>query len=504
MIQCGGMANTLTENGKQIMQFISFLSSQFHHFLDKICPRCRSLWRNLPRFYRQLTINLILGLSIALIVLSLHHTRWITQFEDSSIDWLMSFYRGSAPSDKPINPFVLINIDEETYQTWGELLVTPRDNLQKLLHFAVTGQATIIVVDIDLSYPRKLAAQQPNALNEAGLQLYNYLKGYEKAECQKNCPHIILIRTFRTPLSAENASYDAQRQTFLDDIVANSHHIHWASPRFERESDRILRRWRLWESTCNGGVPNIVPSLSLLTLALITEPSDGAKTVTEHLQDYIPYDCVSHIQAGWWASIDVNKKPLIELGDLLIHLQPSRLNRRIFYTIPWKLEEKERRPNIPDGRLLLEKLSALKILDTPNIDNSLLRNSITVIGGSYAESRDFYATPIGWMPGALVLINAIHSMLQYGELNAPPNWLLLLGVAFVIIMMSILFTRYPSFWGMTLSGLVIILLILPISFYLFKYGVWLNFAIPLLIVQWRQMAANYQEAIKQWQPNLQS
>ncbi len=126
-----------------------------------------------------------------------------TEFEDSNVDWLMSFYRGSAPKpDKPTYPFVWLDIDEATYQDWGEPLLTPRDKLQQLLHFAVSGQAAVIIVDIDLSYPREPVKQKRAALSEADLRLYNYLADYEAKYCQAACPHILLVRSFRQPPTA--------------------------------------------------------------------------------------------------------------------------------------------------------------------------------------------------------------------------------------------------------------------------------------------------------------
>jgi len=50
-----------------------------------------------------------------------------------------------------------------------------------------------------------------------------------------------------------------------------------------------------------------------------------------------------------------------------------------------------------------------------------------VIGASFAESRDRHLTPLGEMPGTLVLINAIQSLYQHGELTAPPLWVKLLS-----------------------------------------------------------------------------
>ena len=57
--------------------------------------------------------------------------------------------------------------------------------------------------------------------------------------------------------------------------------------------------------------------------------------------------------------------------------------------------------------------------------------------------------------------------------------------------------RFSSFWGLLLSGGFIVLLLLPASFVLFRYGVWLDFAIPLLAVQLYQMVVEFREAREQ-------
>jgi CHASE2 domain-containing sensor protein len=480
-----------------LRRILEFFLVPLIRLVDTLCPRCRPWWDKQSRFVQQLIINLTIGLPIAMIVMLLHNSRWVTEFEDMNVDWLMSFYRGSAPNlEKSTYPYVFINIDEETHQAWGEPLLTPRDKLQQLLHFAVKGQAAVIVVDIDLSYPRDAKQQKLDALTEADLKLRGYLENYEEKYCKASCPHIILVRSFRKQLMNDNGVYyPEQRSTFLDKIVKNSPHLHWASVHFDREQDRVLRRWQLWQGACTQETPAkvVVPSIPLLTLALLSDPKNGVSKLNKQLQNFLPSDCSQSQQRSW---SEFNQAQNIKISDWEFHPQPSRLNRRIFYTIPWQLNEGEKRPQVDSRRFLFDQLSAKNVLKNLDADSSpLLQKSITIIGGSYLESRDFYATPIGWMPGALVLVNAIHSILQYGELNAPPFWILLFIIAIVIMLMSLLLTHFDSFWGMTFSGLGIILIILPISFLFFEYGVWLNFAIPLLIIQWRQMAADYKEAI---------
>jgi hypothetical protein len=105
------------------------------------------------------------------------------------------------------------------------------------------------------------------------LALQQYLAQYETRDCQQtDCPAILLTRTFRLPENIRAfdpntpAYYWAQRQTFLDRTVLRSPHLFWASTQFEREYDRILRRWHLWIPTCTQPAPDIIPSMPLLAI----------------------------------------------------------------------------------------------------------------------------------------------------------------------------------------------------------------------------------------------
>ena len=62
--------------------------------------------------------------------------------------------------------------------------------------------------------------------------------------------------------------------------------------------------------------------------------------------------------------------------------------------------------------------------------------------------------------------------------------------------MSFAVATFRSFFGMLVSGAVIIIVMIPFSFWLFEYGVWLNFAIALVIIQLHQMAAEYREMLQ--------
>lgn len=446
----------------------------------------KRLWQRLSPFYK----NVVFGVLITLLLIGLRHGQWVAEIEDLSVDWMMTLYRGDLVKENTL-PFVILDIDEDTYQAWGYPFFTPRDKLLKLLKFAVKGQPKLIIVDIAIDKQ----AHQKEGLHSDDLALQHYLAQYEKTHCnQSDCPAILLARTFRLPKGMRAFDpktppyYLAQRPTFLDQIVMRSPNIYWATTQYEREHDRLLRRWDLWTTTCTQNVPDIIPSMPLLTAALLVEEEadtlPSACRLRHHLSYFLP-NCQQSPKE--WTSEALQHKPTeFQLSkDLVFDLHPTRLSRRILYTIPWYLSRGETLPSVSGGRDLLTIMSANKILKKEASDEPL-RNSITIIGGSYVEGRDWHATPLGWMPGMLVLVNSIQSLLQYGLLHPPSNLWILLFAMLLIVITSFLLIKCGNLWG-TFYSVILIIALIPLSFVLFKYGIWLSFAIPWLAVQVRQV-----------------
>ncbi len=448
-------------------------------------------WRRRQRsLVRHLIGNMIVGLGIAVLLWSLHGFSWLHEIEDSGIDWVMRMQWGTQPT-RDAQPFALIDIDEETYRNWGEPFHAPRERLLQLIKHAVEGGASVVVVDVDLS--------QEGHDVIADKQLKEYLADYDKP----GRPPVILTRVFHVPLKSEAGPYRSVRRSFLekDERIAQSRLIHWGSPLFNLDQDRMLRRWRLWEPMCTGGQPGIVPSIQLLTVALLNSDrkkvDQTASKIQRSLAPLVPEGCgegnhAGKIQAGHRSS------EIIELPGMKLHADPDALAQRIVYTQPWNLGPGQSRPKILVSHgsqtevPILSIRSALPIFKQ-SVDNSWLSGRVVVIGASFSESRDRYFTLLGEMPGALVLINAIHSLQQYGELTGPLWYLKLLIEAFLIVVMSLAFAWFNSFRGTVVSGTFIILWLLPLSFIVFRYGVWLDFAIPLVAVQLHQLVEGFQE-----------
>jgi CHASE2 domain-containing sensor protein len=128
-----------------------------------------------------------------------------------------------------------------------------------------------------------------------------------------------------------------------------------------------------------------------------------------------------------------------------------------------------------------------------HLDSSWLKDQVVVIGASFKESRDIYATPIGQMPGAMVIVNAINSLYEHGPIKKPElYWIIPIEIVLIAIM-SVAFAWFDSFLAMLISSITVIMIMLPLSFYLFKYGVWLNFVIPLFIVDLYEIYTSFEE-----------
>ena len=107
---------------------------------------------------------------------------------------------------------------------------------------------------------------------------------------------------------------------------------------------------------------------------------------------------------------------------------------------------------------------------------------VVIIGGSYEVGGDFHNTPLGRMPGALVIANAVDTMQTCGILQPLPGPVNLLLTLLALVAFSALFARlsgWRAFWPMIL---LLALLLGPCCLWLLKRGIWLNLAAPLGVI----------------------
>jgi CHASE2 domain-containing sensor protein len=226
----------------------------------------------------------------------------------------------------------------------------------------------------------------------------------------------------------------------------------------------------------------LIPSVQLVALAAIAG-QQGKIDLDDKLVANRPKNC--------WD--DVIAPVLLTLGAQKFHLDRDAFSQRILYSFPWRLRDDEIRPEVKFGGSVTKLLNIVPAYTVTEGDRevSAPKGHIAVIGSSFRESRDIFETPLGAMPGGLILINAIHSLMQHGQLTAPPLWLQLLSGALLMVIVSAIFMRFSSMWGSILAMVAIVVMLVPLSMYFYRYGIWLDFALPVIAVKGFSMFEQY-------------
>ncbi len=145
----------------------------------------------------------------------------------------------------------------------------------------------------------------------------------------------------------------------------------------------------------------------------------------------------------------------------------------------------------------LVRVSALDVLEKPDETRrriaGYVKGAIVVIGVSRTESYDLRRTPIGEMPGALVMLNSIDSMLRFGLLRSPSLWIMIPLMGMLIVLVAFVYARWDSVVGTLIATIGGVFVFWVLSYWFFKYGIWLNFALPVIGIQIHRIVKSREE-----------
>jgi CHASE2 domain-containing sensor protein len=400
---------------------------------------------------------------------------------------------------------VFFDIDERTYRAWGEPLFVPRDKLLELIRFAAEAPARLLVVDVELTkhvpVPARPAStpplrNDPSIPMEPDRALADYLRRYsERSSASTSAPHMIFARTIgpRTPSDERPAGplgdgtlREERPSEFLEAVVGSSPVLHWASPLSDRDDDGLVRNWRLFEPTCLDRSPHAIPSMALLSWAVLRTPlmSRGAFTPASfqnELERQFAPSAATCVDAR--ASMPASKASPMPwvlydgvLGKrLILSAKPSDLEQRIFYKFQTTTSLADSFSHVP-ALLITERT------DQP-LSPDLVAGKTVVIGSSYEAGKDLHETPIGEMPGAMVVINQINALMEFGQFQEVSRAIRWAGLLLLIVIFSLSFSFFTKTWGAHISTLIINAVLLPVSLWLFQYGWWLDLVFPLFVLQ---------------------
>lgn len=427
----------------------------------------RSHWRALSRSQRLFLSNVGIAVLIAVVIAFFHQHHWLVRLENSAMDTMMEFNQGlprmsDAGSADPMQ-FTFLDIDDASYRGWGEPYHVPRDKILKLIKFAAEANARLIVLDIDLS--------REGVDADDDRRLAAYLTQYGKGVAH---PPLILVRTFYSGEPGDRQWVDI-RPSFLDEFEFPTS-VHWAQPLFKATLwDGVIRHWHLIKFGCLNGRLVLVPATQLIAAALLSAGDVSSVNRYADLNVVRMENCNNADSAA-------NAITFRDAGGRSEIFSPeAELGQRLIYTIPWKSPA-------PD----LITVPAQLITESPHdLSGDLIRNRVVIIGASFADSRDIHRTPIGEMPGALIIANAIKSLTHYGQVRPPPALSHWVEKLFLILVAAWAFSRLTSLIAVFVAGAIIIGALVPISFYFFKFGLWVDFAIPLLAMVIHRAVAEY-------------
>ncbi|MDM8564911.1 CHASE2 domain-containing protein [Candidatus Halobeggiatoa sp. HSG11] len=486
-----------------LFAFISFIFHKigniFYYILKKL--GLTDWWdKSATPLAKKTIINLVVGLGIMMVIVGFQNWPWMIEAEDASMDWMMELNQKIIPAREGKPPFVFLDVDDKTFSSWGEPLFTPRNKLKNLIATAVKAEPKIIIVDIDASQPTPILDK--SKLHPEDQELKDYLENYAKT-CDENCSPIVLARAFKVRLD-DAEGYPEPRVGFLEDVVNNGFpHLQWASAHFFHAEDMVIRRWMLWQPACTANKEKFIsPSFELVAMSHIREDCNVAQ-MQEKLQKLLPKKCDKYEPAAL---------KNFELCGLDTSTDILSIHQRVDYKMPWLsandgLEESNTLVSQIDEDVLTI-FSAEHFAKSPasatqeNLDK--LKDSIVVIGGSYRDARDTHITPLEEMPGALVIINAINTLLTLDGGTIKPlgiGWRLLM-MAGIIVILSFILVKVQSAFGMMLSGMLFILILLVPAVYFYGMGIWLDFTIPLLMIQLYQMMSDFEELRQMRKKNL--
>lgn len=498
-------------------------------------------------------LDLWVGIFMAIIFsLYLHEYPSLADPEDASMDFAMTVNQCgegrncSFPNKGKNNippKIVLLNIDDGTYEKWGRPLLIPRNHLKQLIDSAAIDGARLIVVDIFLSEKTPTdggLGYSGDKLHSDDQVLRDYLASYDQKNCGDNkCPPIVLIRnSFRHTKSGffgvDKWPVSRMRPSFLDESIKSSSPtslIQWASPVFwVSKFDGSLRRWWLWQPVCENDKPKFIPSVELLVASLTSKEDKNYKAVLTQLNEVSSNKIDPSFVEQTSCPPTYEPKSLPEsiiIGNLTIEkdeLSGGGINQRIMFIMPWEGESSKITrvtAKFDSGdKEILTVLPAYRYLNPDSMSsfNGDIKDSVVIIGYSHFDTADMHKTPLGNMPGMMVIANGIYSLfLNGGQIESPVLTKFILE--FVCLLIFAIFIniavasspksdsgwhKYVGYWPamFVVTGIIGGLFILSSSpilsgFWGWEGGIWIDFSLPLVTIFFHHIVTRFHDLGKE-------
>jgi len=438
------------------------------------------------------------ALAIIFVHLFDSYTYQIRGLDDFAFDTMNEIY---ADTDFVYNDssrkYTFIDIDNETFMQWGEPLHVPRDKLQSILHNVLSRSPEVVVVDLDLTF---------DGVDKNKDKFFiNYINNLSREQKK-----VIFMRSILT--NASRDKYPDIKKTFFEPFVTIDS-FYWSLPIYLiDESDAVIRRWKLATPICIDKKPSVMFAPHLIVANIVSDQQYSLQG-DEIQHQPKPMSCASATVN--FNNIDERSMP----NEKALNLKTTvNQIQRIFYSYSYNPDPNSfGYPQLGYSRISARLIDQIKN-NNKNSERDFIKGSIVVIGASYSSARDMHRTPIGDMPGALIILNSIKSMLQYGNMPRANIYYSVI-ISTIVVWLIYLFVKYHSTFTswienrykydtssdlyltcvfiikyFTLFGVAVLLILL--SFNLLKYGIWSYAIAPIVIASTITTLLNYPNVSK--------
>jgi len=379
--------------------------------------------------------SLIIALSVSVLTSYASYMGYLEGLETKALDFLL-WLRGQQKSPE----IVLVQIDDQAFHNLGEKQPLPRAYLAGLIELVARGGAKVIGVDLELKVPTN--PREDEALVKA-------IRGAAENGISKVVPVYVIRRD-----KEEGGSIRYARSPFFSPKLATVAGFANAPV----ESDGFVRQIPLAVKASDG---KILPSFALALLAR-----------------YAGYDTARLEEA-------LNRREVVTLllpewdkfsGALLPRLTPFSFELEDSWKINFAGVQGSFTAIPSDPVFQLSKQKAALAADNP------FRGKIVLIGATFGDSRDFFATPKGLMSGVEIHANIIHTILSRSQI-LPAHRLLALAISLTFaVLISVLLTLLRPSMVNILSFLAIPVLLI-LGYMAFAYlGLWVDFVTPIVAI----------------------
>lgn len=463
--------------------------------------------------WHHFVVNLMIGLAIEVVLHFMVGGMFITGVKNLMFDASMNIAAHMpAASNRSDPPIAVFDIDEETWRSpvWGggEPDIAPRSQLARLVEIAVRAKARYVIVDI-------VVEGEGNAADGS------LLKDMLRMEAQMAPDQrILFVRSIRHPDCGMVADFEAAenqeareaclsvqgaptvRRSRLDPLFrrAGGHFVP-VTPNFILSRDGVLRDWVLWKPACVIGASSsglagtwqVMPSVQLAILEmerLRLRSGQGGMSSGETRSVWpLPGGfgvCLPTLAGSARAAPESGREVSFQTAEARMIEALSRagehgaeagrgpghdLSSVIFFRY------REGTGSAASGGNGIQTLSALPLLEGRSPGD--LSGQIVIIAQSHELARDHHLTPLGRMPGAMILANSINSLHNPGLIEHAPSALETSFVIVSIVLAAWLFAVVRAEFSLLLA-IAFVPILLGLSYLTLSAGIKLGSEVAIL------------------------